>query len=143
MTHEIESEAVDVIVDGFRFDLMGHHSKANMLAVRAALDALTLEHDGVDGKSITLYGEGWNFGEVANNVLFPQAAQGNLGGTGIASFSDRLRDGVRGGGPFAEDPRKQGFGSGEATDPNGAPINAGATTSVSYTHLTLPTNREV
>ena len=30
-------------VDGFRFDLMGHHPKANMLAVRAALDALTLE----------------------------------------------------------------------------------------------------
>ena len=29
-------------VDGFRFDLMGHHSKANMLAVRRALDALTL-----------------------------------------------------------------------------------------------------
>ncbi len=26
-------------VDGFRFDLMGHHSQANMLAVRAALDA--------------------------------------------------------------------------------------------------------
>ena len=119
-------------VDGFRFDLMGHHSKANMLAIRAALDALTLEHDGVDGTGITLYGEGWNFGEVANNVLFPQAAQGNLGGTGIASFSDRLRDGVRGGGPFDEDPRKQGFGSGEATDPNGAPINSGAAASLAH-----------
>ena len=29
-------------VDGFRFDLMGHHSKQNLLAVRAALDELTL-----------------------------------------------------------------------------------------------------
>ena len=29
-------------VDGFRYDLMGHHCKANMLAVRAALDELTL-----------------------------------------------------------------------------------------------------
>lgn len=28
-------------VDGFRFDLMGHHPKANILAVRKALDALT------------------------------------------------------------------------------------------------------
>ena len=37
-------------VDGFRFDLMGHHSKANMLKVRAALDKLTLARDGVDGK---------------------------------------------------------------------------------------------
>ena len=34
--------AKDYKVDGFRFDLMGHHSKANMLAVRAALDKLTL-----------------------------------------------------------------------------------------------------
>ncbi|MBC7561087.1 MAG: pullulanase-type alpha-1,6-glucosidase [Dermatophilaceae bacterium] len=119
-------------VDGFRYDLMGHHSKANMLATRAALDRLTLAADGVDGKAVTLYGEGWNFGEVANGALFTQAAQGNLGGTGIATFSDRLRDGVRGGGPFDEDPRKQGFGSGEATDPNGAPINAGATASLAH-----------
>ena len=98
---------------------MGHHSKANMLAVRAALDALTLKKDGVDGKSVYLYGEGWNFGEVADNALFTQATQGQLGGTGIGTFSDRLRDAVRGGGPFDDDPRKQGFGSGESTDPNG------------------------
>ncbi len=119
-------------VDGFRFDLMGHHSTANMTAIRVALDALTVRRDGVDGKTVTLYGEGWNFGEVANNALFTQATQGNLGGTGIAAFSDRLRDGVRGGGPFDEDPRKQGFGSGEATDPNGAPINASATASLAH-----------
>jgi len=60
------------------------------------------------------------------------AVAAQLGGTGIASFSDRLRDGVRGGGPFDEDPRKQGFGSGEATDPNGAPVNAGATASLAH-----------
>ena len=119
-------------VDGFRFDLMGHHSTANMLAIRAELNALTLRRDGVDGKAVTLYGEGWNFGEVANNALFTQASQGNLGGTGIATFSDRLRDGVRGGGPFDEDPRKQGFGSGEAADPNGAPINAGEVASLAH-----------
>jgi pullulanase-type alpha-1,6-glucosidase len=106
-------------VDGFRFDLMGHHSKANMLAVRAALDRLTLSRDGVDGTSVYVYGEGWNFGEVANNARFVQATQGQLGGTGIGTFSDRLRDAVRGGGPFDENPRVQGYGSGEATDPNG------------------------
>ncbi|TCC38169.1 pullulanase-type alpha-1,6-glucosidase [Kribbella speibonae] len=110
-------------VDGFRFDLMGHHSKANMLKVRAALDKLTLGKDGVDGKSIYLYGEGWNFGEVANDALFVQARQGNLGGTGIGTFSDRLRDAVRGGGPFDDNPRIQGFGSGTASDPNGDPVN--------------------
>ena len=55
-------------VDGFRFDLMGHHRRRNMLAVREALDALTPAQDGVDGRKIYLYGEGWNFGEVANNA---------------------------------------------------------------------------
>ena len=132
MVDSVVSWARNYHVDGFRFDLMGHHSKANMLAIRAALDALTIKGDGVDGKGVTLYGEGWNFGEVANNALFTQAAQGNLGGTGIATFSDRLRDGVRGGGPFDADPRKQGFGSGEATDPNGAPVNSGATASLAH-----------
>jgi pullulanase-type alpha-1,6-glucosidase len=106
-------------VDGFRYDLMGHHSRANMLAVRAALDKLTVRRDGVDGKSIYVYGEGWNFGEVANNARFVQATQGQLGGTGIGTFSDRLRDAVRGGGPFDENPYRQGLGSGLGTAPNG------------------------
>lgn len=110
-------------LDGFRFDLMGHHSKQNMLDVRAALDELTLERDGVDGRSIAIYGEGWNFGEVANNARFEQATQLNMAGTGIATFNDRLRDAVRGGGPFDEDPRVQGFGSGLLTQPNGASVN--------------------
>lgn len=122
--------ARDYHVDGFRFDLMGHHSRENMLAVRAALDELTPAKDGVDGASVYLYGEGWNFGEVANNARFTQATQGQLGGTHVGTFSDRLRDAVRGGGPFDEDPRKQGFGSGELTDPNGAGTSSGAASSL-------------
>lgn len=122
MVDSVVTWAKDYHVDGFRFDLMGHHSRQNMLDVRSALDALTLDRDGIDGKSIYLYGEGWNFGEVADNALFTQASQGNLGGTGIGTFSDRLRDSVRGGGPFDPDPRIQGFGSGGYTDPNGAPV---------------------
>ena len=110
-------------VDGFRFDLMGHHSKQNMLDVRAALDELTLEADGVDGKSIYLYGEGWNFGEVANGARFEQATQANMAGTGIGTFNDRLRDAVRGGGPFDANPRIQGFGSSLFTDDNGDDVN--------------------
>lgn len=109
-------------VDGFRFDLMGHHSKANMLEIRAALDQLTLKNDGVDGKSVYLYGEGWNFGEVANNALFEQATQGQLGGTGIGTFTDRLRDAVHGGSPVdGSSIFYQGFGTGLLTDPNGRP----------------------
>ncbi|MET8033700.1 pullulanase-type alpha-1,6-glucosidase [Streptomyces sp. NPDC005345] len=110
-------------VDGFRFDLMGHHPKANILAVRKALDALTLAKDGVDGKKIVLYGEGWNFGEVADDARFVQATQKNMAGTGIATFSDRARDAVRGGGPFDEDPGVQGFASGLYTDPNSSSAN--------------------
>ncbi|WP_240649146.1 pullulanase-type alpha-1,6-glucosidase [Streptomyces sp. Z26] len=105
-------------IDGFRFDLMGHHPKANIQAVRAALDRLTPERDGVDGKRVVLYGEGWDFGEVAGDARFPQATQANMAGTGVATFSDRARDAVRGGGPFDEDPRVQGFASGLWTDPN-------------------------
>ncbi|WP_434994942.1 pullulanase-type alpha-1,6-glucosidase [Arthrobacter sp. Ld5] len=110
-------------LDGFRFDLMGHHTKQNILDVRAALDRLTLERDGVDGTSIYLYGEGWNFGEVADNARFVQATQATMAGTGIGTFNDRLRDAVRGGGPFDDDPRIQGFASGLLTDPNGVAGN--------------------
>ncbi|PBC99537.1 alpha-1,6-glucosidases, pullulanase-type [Streptomyces sp. OV198] len=110
-------------VDGFRFDLMGHHPKANILAVRKALDALTPAKDGVDGKKIILYGEGWNFGEVADDARFEQATQKNMAGTGIATFSDRARDAVRGGSPFDSDPGVQGFASGLYTDPNYSTAN--------------------
>ncbi|MFJ4962307.1 pullulanase-type alpha-1,6-glucosidase [Streptomyces sp. NPDC088729] len=110
-------------VDGFRFDLMGHHPKANILAVRKALDALTPARDGVDGKKIILYGEGWNFGEVADDARFVQATQKNMAGTDVATFSDRARDALRGGTPFDEDPGVQGFASGLYTDPNASPAN--------------------
>ena len=46
-----------------------------------------------------------------------------MAGTGIGTFNDRLRDAVRGGGPFDDNPRVQGFGSGLFTDPNGDPVN--------------------
>ncbi len=111
MVDSVVTWATQYKVDGFRFDLMGHHMLEDMLAVRAALDALTLEKDGVDGKSIYLYGEGWNFGEVANNARGKNATQLNIAGSGIGVFNDRLRDAVRGGNPF-DDVRLQGFATG-------------------------------
>ncbi len=107
-------------VDGFRFDLMGHHMLADMKAVRALLDGLTLASDGVDGKAIYVYGEGWNFGEVADNARGVNATQLNMAGTGIGTFNDRLRDAVRGVGPFdtGEDLQRQGFVSGLSIQPN-------------------------
>jgi pullulanase len=104
-------------VDGFRFDLMGHHMVADMQAVRDALDALTLEEDGVNGSQIYVYGEGWDFGEVAGGARGENATQLNIGGMGIGSFNDRIRDAVRGGNPFGGY-QEQGFATGLYTDPN-------------------------
>jgi pullulanase-type alpha-1,6-glucosidase len=104
-------------LDGFRFDLMGHHMLSNMLHIRQALDALTLTNDGVDGKKIVMYGEGWNFGEVANNARGRNATQMNIAGAGIGVFNDRLRDAVRGGSPFSF-LTDQGFITGLYDDPN-------------------------
>ncbi|GIF67777.1 hypothetical protein Ais01nite_58120 [Asanoa ishikariensis] len=115
--------AVDYKVDGFRFDLMAHHPKANILAVREALDRLTPQRDGVDGRAILIYGEGWDFGEVAGNQRFTQASQHQLAGTGVGTFNDRLRDAVRGGQAFETNPRSQGYASGLFTDPNEDDVN--------------------
>src|SRR5699024_1468359 len=102
MVDSVVTWAADYHVDGVRFDLMGHNSVGNMTAVREAIDELAL-------------------GEVRGNARFTQAIQGQLGGTGVGTFSDRLRDAVRGGSPFDDDPRAvQGFGSGSFTDPNAA-----------------------
>ena len=111
MIDSVVTWATQYKVDGFRFDLMGHHMLEDMTAVRAALDSLTLEKDGVDGKSIYVYGEGWDFGEVANNARGKNASQLNIAGTGIGVFNDRLRDASRGGNPF-DDVRLQGFVTG-------------------------------
>ncbi|MEO1574405.1 MAG: DUF3372 domain-containing protein, partial [Pseudomonadota bacterium] len=108
-------------VDGFRFDLMGFHSRGTMVKVRNALASLTLTNDGVDGSAIYVYGEGWNFGDIGDDRRFIQATQANVAGTGIGSFNDRLRDSVRGGGPFdagLAHVNNQGYISGQWYDPN-------------------------
>ncbi len=100
-------------ISGFRFDLMGHHMKQNMLDVRTMLDTID--------PSIYLYGEGWNFGEVVNNARGVNATQFNMAGTGIGTFNDRVRDAVRGGGPFDSGQdliTNQGFINGLWYDPN-------------------------
>ncbi len=79
-------------VDGFRFDLMGFSFKNNLLEIKQALQEID--------PTIYLYGEGWDFGEVASNALGENATQANMAGTGIGTFSDRGRDAIRGGGSF-------------------------------------------
>lgn len=105
--------ARDYKIDGFRFDLMAHQPKSAMLKAREAVQAIDPDN--------YFYGEGWNFGEVANNQRFIQASQLELSGTEIGTFTDRLRDDVRGGAFTAQgaDLRKnQGIGNGLATIPN-------------------------
>jgi pullulanase/glycogen debranching enzyme len=65
MVDSVVTWAKQYKVDGFRFDLMGHHMLEDMQAVRAALDTLTLENDGVDGKSIYIMAKVglWRSGE--------------------------------------------------------------------------------
>ncbi|MBN8213897.1 MAG: DUF3372 domain-containing protein [Xanthomonadales bacterium] len=78
-------------IDSFRFDLMGHQPRDAMLRLQRAVDTAA-------GRRIDLIGEGWNFGEIANGARFVQASQLSLNETGIATFSDRARDALRGGG---------------------------------------------
>jgi pullulanase len=101
-------------IDSFRFDLMGHQPRAVMQALKARVEAAT-------GRVVPLIGEGWNFGEVANGARFVQASQLALNGSGIATFSDRARDAVRGGSASDRGAaliRRQGYINGLVYDPN-------------------------
>jgi pullulanase-type alpha-1,6-glucosidase len=108
MTDSLVVWARDYKIDGFRFDLMGHQTKESVLAAREAVRK-------VDSDTY-FYGEGWNFGEVANSSRFVQASQLELGGTEIGTYTDRLRDAVRGGGNNTRD--SQGVGNGLFIRPN-------------------------
>ncbi len=105
---------LDYRIDSFRFDLIGHQPKDVMVHISKVLD-------GAAGRRINLIGEGWNFGEVANNSRFLQATQANLQNTGIGTFTDRMRDAVRGGGccdNTQDVVRRQGLLTGLSYAPN-------------------------
>lgn len=108
--------ARDYKIDGFRFDLMGHHMRENLVAWRDRLASQRPAADGVDGTKIFLYGEGWDFGEVQGGKRGVNATQQGLAGTGIGTFNDRIRDAIRGGNPFG-DRREQGFATGLFVQP--------------------------
>jgi pullulanase-type alpha-1,6-glucosidase len=98
----------DYKIDGFRFDLMGHHLKSNLIHLQKSLQDLAVSQQTVNGSRIYLYGEAWDFGEMVHNRRGVNASQVNLSGTGIGTFNDRFRDGLRGGN-FLSSPTKQGF----------------------------------
>jgi len=105
----------DYKVTGFRFDLMSFHTLDAMLHFQDTVKAID--------PSVYIYGEGWNFGAIEDDKRFTAARQANMGGTGIGSFSDRVRDPIRGSGPFDSGPahvQKQGLISGWFYAPNSA-----------------------
>lgn len=83
--------ARDYHIDGFRFDLMGHHTKQNLLTIRKNLDSLP------QGRGIIIYGEGWAFGSLQDKLQHLPMNQNNAAGSGIGTFNDRMRDSIRGG----------------------------------------------
>jgi pullulanase len=110
----------DYKVSGFRFDIMTFHPLGSMTNFRDAVQAVD--------PTTYIYGEGWNFGEVANDARFTTSRQANLGGTGIGSFSDRIRDPIKGGGCCDGGDalvKNQGFVNGLFYDPNA--MNTGST----------------
>lgn len=80
--------ATEYHIDGFRFDLMAIHDTETMSQVAAALKEIN--------PSIFVYGEGWTAGDsplpVERRALKENVSQM----TGIAVFSDDLRDAVKG-----------------------------------------------
>ena len=83
--------ARDYRISSLRFDIMGHHPRSVMEALKARVKVAA-------GREVQIVGEGWNFGEVANGARFVQAEMLSLNGSGIGSFNPLIRDAVRGGG---------------------------------------------
>ena len=106
-------------VDAFRFDIMSMTPKAAMLEALTAVNAVAAR----DGRGHTyFYGEGWTPNAAVAAVITP-ASQATMAGTGIGTFNDRLRDGVRGGSPSDRGPAltaSQGFINGLCYDLNPA-----------------------
>ncbi len=117
MIDNVVQNAIQYKIDGFRFDDMSLHFVSNMQHIRQALSQLTLEKNGVDGSKIYIYGEGWLNPESA--AIGVNATQANLYGTGIGTFNDRIRDGIRGGSAAdTSTEQTQGFATGLFTDPS-------------------------
>lgn len=89
-------------IDGFRFDLMGIHDLKTMELIRDTL--MKVKPD------ILLYGEGWTAGgsPLSDDK---RAIKSNIKSlTGIAAFSDEIRDGLKG---HVFTPSEKGFISGK------------------------------
>ena len=126
MVDSIITWAREYKVDGFRFDLMGHHSLANMLTVREgarqarrpARRSRRQAHLRIRRGMGLRRGRRWRAvrsGPANSSLAVPASARSAT--VCVTPF--------RGGGPFDADPHLQGFGAGLFTDPNGATVSTG------------------
>lgn len=108
--------AKDYKVDAFRFDLMGYIPKQVMI------DTLKNVKSRSGNNEIYFFGEGWDTGSASAALGYENTStQRTMNGTGIGTFNDRIRDGVRGSGPFDHGDaliNKQGFASGRCSEVN-------------------------
>ncbi len=75
-------------IDGFRFDLMGIHDIETMKQVAATVQAID--------PSIFVYGEGWTGGDSPLPEEQRALKKHTFRISGVAAFSDDMRDGVKG-----------------------------------------------
>ena len=88
IVNSVKYWAKEYHIDGFRFDLMAIHDTETMTRVAAELKEIN--------PSIFVYGEGWTAGDSPLPVE-RRALEGNVAKmTGIAVFSDDLRDAIKG-----------------------------------------------
>ncbi|MGB0899797.1 MAG: alpha-1,6-glucosidase domain-containing protein, partial [Psychrobium sp.] len=83
MTDSLIMWAKEYKFDAFRFDIMGSHSKASILAARTAVQT-------VDADTY-FYGEGWSRSDQG----YEQAAQYEMADSQVGTFNDRPRDIIR------------------------------------------------
>jgi len=89
-------------IDGFRFDLMGIHDITTMKQVAQTLQAID--------PSIFIYGEGWTAGDSPLPEDQRAIKKHTHRISGVAAFSDDMRDGVKG---HVFTPTDRGFASGK------------------------------
>lgn len=95
IVNSVKYWATEYHIDGFRFDLMAIHDIATMNEVAAALKSIN--------KNIFVYGEGWTAGDSPLPSEQRALKENVAKMTGIAVFSDDLRDAVKGHYSNAED----------------------------------------
>ena len=102
IVNSIKYWAKEYHIDGFRFDLMAIHDVETMNRVAKELKAIN--------PNAVLYGEGWTAGDSPLPVEQRALKENVAKMTGVAVFSDDIRDAVKGHYSNASD---KGFASGK------------------------------